>query len=95
MNTLSKALASVCLVLVTILGAIAWNTHEASNGPFYYEWVGAGNKATSVAIEMPVSVSVSADGKTVFYAHTGRLFKSTDGGKSWKLLVHHLNPPPE
>jgi len=91
MNKVSKVLASVCLVLAVILGVIAWNTHEGRNGPFYYEWVNAGSKATSVTFEAPVSVSVSADGKTIIYAHSGRLFKSTDGGKSWKILIYY--PP--
>jgi photosystem II stability/assembly factor-like uncharacterized protein len=71
MNTLSKALAVFCV----LLSATAYGLWSHQNN-----WIASG-KATGA-----VALTTSADGKTVYYAHSGNLFKSTDGGETWASL---------
>ena len=74
MNPLSKVLAVFCVVL----SAVA----------FAY-WPPAESAAVSGALGAPssgVAIATSADGKTVYYAHSRYLFKSTDGGETWVYL---------
>ena len=72
MNTLSKVLAVFCVVL----SAVAYASWESDL------YVGAVSGKLSGA----VALTASADGRTVYYAHSGKLFKSTDGGESWSVL---------
>ena len=76
MNTLSKVLAVFCV----ILSAVA-----------YASWSPSTKDITAVGVigtpSAGVSVATSADGKTVYYAHSRNLFKSTDGGETWVILV--------
>lgn len=71
MNTLSKVLAVSCVLLSAAAYGL-W-THENN-------WTASGKASGAVAI------TTSADGKTVYYAHSGSLFKSTDGGETWSVL---------
>ena len=71
MNTLSKVLAVFCV----ILSASAYGLWSHENN-----WTASGKASGAVAI------TTSADGKTVYYAHSGSLFKSTDGGETWAVL---------
>jgi photosystem II stability/assembly factor-like uncharacterized protein len=71
MNTLSKVLAVFCVLLSAVVFA-KWESTKFD--PVLTD----GNGGTSVA--------TSADGKTVYYAASRRLFKSTDGGETWTNL---------
>ncbi len=74
MNTLSKVLAVFCVVL----SAVA-----------YASWSPATSGNVTSAKGVPssgVAIATSADGKTVYYAHSRYLYKSTDGGESWTFL---------
>jgi photosystem II stability/assembly factor-like uncharacterized protein len=74
MNTLSKVLAVFCVVLSAVAFA---------------SWSPAQSEGVSGAIGAPssgVAIATSADGKTVYYAHSRYLFKSTDGGETWVYL---------
>ena len=73
MNTLSKVLAVFCVVL----SAVAFATWS----PTTSDSVSGVNGGAGVAL------SSSADGKTVYYAHSRSLFKSTDGGETWVILL--------
>jgi len=81
MNTLSKALVAVCLLLSAVVFA-KWErtagSFEAQTPPFEPNPTDAGSGVASVA--------TSADGKTVYYACARRLYKSTDGGETWAVL---------
>ena len=71
MNTLSKVLAVFCLLLSASAFAL-WEND------FFAEGAKKGSGA--------VALTASADGRTVYYAHSGKLFKSTDGGENWTVL---------
>ena len=71
MNTLSKVLVVFCLLLSASAFAL-WTSD-------YYD-TASGNASGAVAL------TTSADGRTVYYAHSGKLFKSTNGGDSWAAL---------
>lgn len=74
MNTLSKVLAVFCLLLSAIVFA---------------SWSPTTSNSVSGAIGSPsagVALTTSADGKTVYYAHSRELYKSTDGGETWVML---------
>ena len=79
MNTLSKV--AIAFALICSLVAYAkWEKQESST-------VGGTQKSfTGDSFPSPVSVATSADGKTVYYAHSLKLFKSTDGGETWSEL---------
>lgn len=74
MNTLSKVLAFFCV----ILSAVA-----------FASWSPTTSDSVHGAIGLPsagVALTTSADGKTVYYAHSRNLYKSTDGGETWVFL---------
>jgi len=72
MNTLSKVLAVFCVLL-------------SASAFAYWDIIGADGEASAKA-SGAVALTASADGRTVYYAHSGKLFKSTNGGESWALL---------
>lgn len=79
MNTLSKV--AIAFALICSLVAYAkWEKQEASTVGLAARFDTNGNWPS------PVSVTTSADGKTVYYAHSLGLFKSTDGGETWSQL---------
>jgi photosystem II stability/assembly factor-like uncharacterized protein len=71
MNTLSKVLAVFCVLL-------------SASAFAYWDNFGAGDAAAKAS--GAVALTASADGRTVYYAHSGKLFKSTDGGETWAAL---------
>ena len=74
MNTLSKVLAVFCVVLSAVAFA---------------SWSPTTSGGVTSAIGVPssgVAIATSADGKTVYYAHSRYLYKSTDGGETWVFL---------
>lgn len=74
MNTLSKVLSFFCVVLSAVAFA---------------SWSPTASKDVQGAIGTPsagVALTTSADGKTVYYAHSRELYKSTDGGETWVML---------
>ncbi len=74
MNTLSKALIAVCLLLSAVVFA-RWESTPVME-----------NKAPVDAAGTPVAIATSSDGKTVYYSCLYRLYKSTDGGETWTVL---------
>lgn len=76
MNTLSKALVAVCL----LLSAVVFARWESTQG------VGAIQDPVSAKGHDAVALATSSDGKTVYYSCAYRLFKSTDGGETWVVL---------
>ena len=74
MNTLSKVLIVFCVILSTAAFA-SWIPATSRNASAVLGTASAG-----------VALATSADGRTVFYAHTRDLFKSTDGGETWVML---------
>ena len=74
MNTLSKVLIVFCAILSTVAFA-SWSPSTSRNV--------AGVVGTASA---GVALTTSADGKTVYYAHSRDLYKSTDGGETWVML---------
>lgn len=79
MHTLSKV--AIAFALICSLVAYAkWEKQEASTVGLAARFDTNGNWPS------PVSVTTSADGKTVYYAHSLGLFKSTDGGETWSQL---------
>lgn len=70
MNTLSKVLAVLCILLSAVTFA-SWS-------PTTSKEVRTGNNPN-----WPVALTTSADGKTVYYSIGGALYKSTDGGETW------------
>jgi hypothetical protein len=75
MNTLSKVLAVFCVVLSAVAYA-SWSPTSHNDQP-------SGVIGTPTA---GVALTTSADGKTVYYAHSRNLWKSTDGGETWVIL---------
>jgi hypothetical protein len=73
MNTLSKVLAVFCVLLSAVVFA-TWSPASSDS-------VSGVNGSAGVAL------TSSADGKTVYYAHSRCLFKSTDGGETWVILL--------
>lgn len=74
MNPLSKVLAVICALLSAVV---------------YASWSSATSEGVSGAIGVAssgVALTTSADGKTVYYAHSRNLYKSTDGGETWVIL---------
>lgn len=71
MNTLSKVLAVSCVLL---------------SAAAYGLWTSDYNDTASGKFSGAVALTTSADGKTVYYAHSGSLFKSTNGGDTWAEL---------
>ena len=74
MNALTKAL----FVFFIVLSAVA-----------YASWSPAKSEDVSGAIGVAssgVAIATSADGKTIYYAHSRNLYKSTDSGETWVLL---------
>jgi photosystem II stability/assembly factor-like uncharacterized protein len=72
MNTLSKVLAVLCV----LLSAVA-----------YAGWIGTyGSEVSKYHFDVTLSVATSADGKIVYVGRAGELFKSTDGGETWLKL---------
>ena len=76
MNTLSKVLAVFCVVL-SALAYASWKPVTADYQPDGVVGVPSAG----------VALTTSADGKTVYYAHSRNLWKSTDGGETWVVLV--------
>jgi photosystem II stability/assembly factor-like uncharacterized protein len=74
MNTLSKVLAVFCVVL----SAVAYASWSPTTGGSVTSAMGVPSSG--------VAIATSADGKTVYYAHSRYLFKSTDGGETWVVL---------
>jgi hypothetical protein len=74
MNTLSKVLIFFCVILSTVAFA-SWSPATSRNVSGVLGTTSAG-----------VALATSADGRTVYYAHTRDLFKSTDGGETWVML---------
>lgn len=83
MNTLSKVLVVFCVVLSAVAYA-KWEKHEyeAGRAPWHTTMFNTDQERAP----SPVSVTTSADGKIVYYASCGYLFKSTDGGETWTVL---------
>lgn len=84
MNTLTKVLVVFCVVLSAVALA-KWEKPEAKevgSAPGYSVMFNTDHERAP----SPVSVTTSADGKIVYYATSGRLFKSTDGGETWAVL---------
>jgi hypothetical protein len=77
MNTLSKILTAVCLLLATAVFAKWERTGGASVRP----------DPVIASSEAGVALATSADGKIVYYANSTCLSKSTDGGETWTVLV--------
>ena len=74
MNTLSKVLLVFCVILSAVV---------------YASWSPTTSDSASGVIGVPsagVALTTSADGKTVYYAHSRNLYKSTDGGETWVFL---------
>jgi hypothetical protein len=80
MNTLSK----VAIAFALICSLVAYAKWEAL--PAGWEVGQAARFDTNGSWPSPVSVTTSADGKIVYYAHSLALFKSTDGGETWVKL---------
>lgn len=79
MNILSKVFVVFCIVLSAVAFA-KWEKQES--GPVAATMFNTDfERAPS-----PVSVTTSADGKIVYYAMSGQLLKSTDGGETWAVL---------
>jgi len=74
MNTLSKVLVVFCVILSAVAYA-AWSPATSAR-----------EGGTVGAPSSGVAIATSADGKTVYYAHSHYLFKSTDGGETWVFL---------
>lgn len=81
MNTLSKVLVAACL----LLSAVVFAKWERTSGSFENQNPPLDPNPT-LAGDGSLSVSTSADGKTVYYACARRLYKSTDGGETWTVL---------
>lgn len=73
MNTVSKLLAVFCVVI----SAAAYGYWDATRNSY------VSNHDTAV----PVSVATSADGKIIYVGRAGRVFKSTDGGETWTVML--------
>ena len=74
MNHLSKVLAVFCVVL----SAVAFASWSPATSDSVRGVIGAPSAG--------VALTTSADGKTVYYAHSRELYKSTDGGETWVKL---------
>ena len=74
MNHLSKVLAVFCVVL----SAVAFASWSPATSDSVQGVIGAPSAG--------VALTTSADGKTVYYAHSRELYKSTDGGETWVKL---------
>ena len=82
MNTLSKVLAVFCV----LLSAGVFAKWERTAGSFEQQQPPFHPNPTLAGSEGSVSVTTSADGKTVYYACARSLYKSTDGGETWAVL---------
>jgi photosystem II stability/assembly factor-like uncharacterized protein len=74
MNTLSRVLAVFCVVLSAVAFA-SWSPTTSNDV-----------QGVTGAPSAGVALTTSADGKTVYYAHSRELYKSTDGGETWVKL---------
>lgn len=74
MNTLSKVLAVICLLLSGVVFA-KWQSVGVYDSPQPGTYPGD----TS-------SLATSADGKIVYFCKDHILFKSIDGGETWVVL---------
>jgi photosystem II stability/assembly factor-like uncharacterized protein len=73
MNNLSKALA-LSFVVISAAAYGFWDSTDNS-------------RVSNHDADVPVSVATSGDGKIIYVGRAGRVFKSTDGGETWKVLL--------
>jgi hypothetical protein len=73
MNNLSKALVLSCVVI----SAAAYGFWDSTENRY----------VSNYDADMPVSVATSGDGKIIYVGRAGRVFKSTDGGVTWTVLL--------
>jgi hypothetical protein len=80
MNPMTKTIIAILLLVTCTLAASVWQPFKfngAPNGianPAFFE----GNRITALAC--------SDDGKTIYVGQDALLWKSTDGGETWKVL---------
>jgi hypothetical protein len=82
MNTLSKVLAVLCV----LLSAVVYAKWDLTAGSAEQQFPPLSPNPTLATGDAGVSVATSADGKIVYYSCARRLYKSTDGGLTWFIL---------